>query len=126
MQYRVDIKGDDEIGQLAQAFNRMTESLLAARRKLNDYFIRIVQSLVLSLEAKDVYTAGHSVRVAEYATQIATRIGLPAEKVEELKEAALLHDIGKLGIPENILNKKGPLTPQEREDIIQSHPADGR
>jgi putative nucleotidyltransferase with HDIG domain len=124
MKYRVDIKGNDEIGQLAQAFNRMTESLLAARRKLNDYFIRIVQSLVLSLEAKDVYTAGHSLRVAEYATQIATRIGLPAEKVEELKEAALLHDIGKLGIPENILNKNGPLTLQERREI-NCHPATG-
>lgn len=124
LQYRVEIKGSDEIGQLAQAFNQMTESLLEARKKLNDYFIRIVQSFVLSLEAKDVYTAGHSVRVAEYAKQIATRIGLPMEKVAALNEAALLHDIGKLGIPENILNKKEPLTLQEFE-TIKSHPAAG-
>ncbi|MEN6374668.1 MAG: HD domain-containing phosphohydrolase [Smithella sp.] len=124
LQYRVNIKGNDEIGQLAKSFNLMTESLLEARKKLNDYFMRIVQSLVLSLEAKDVYTAGHSVRVAEYAAQIAARIGLPAEKVEELKEAALLHDIGKLGISENILNKNGPLTPPERTEI-NNHPAVG-
>jgi putative nucleotidyltransferase with HDIG domain len=64
------------------------------------------------------------VRVAEYAEQIATRIGLSKEKVAELKEATLLHDIGKLGISENILNKKEPLTLQEWE-IIQSHPAVG-
>lgn len=124
MKYRVNIKGNDEIGQLAKSFNRMTESLLEARKKLNDYFIRVVQSLILSLEAKDVYTAGHSVRVAEYATQIATRIGLPEEKVEELKKAALLHDIGKLGVPENILNKNGPLTPPERREI-NAHSAVG-
>lgn len=124
MKYRVNIEGNDEIGQLAKSFNWMTESLQEARKKLNDYFIRIVQSLVLSLEAKDVYTAGHSTRVAEYATQIATRIGLPEEKIEELKEAALLHDIGKLGIPENILNKNGPLTATERIEI-NNHPIVG-
>jgi putative nucleotidyltransferase with HDIG domain len=124
LQYRVDIKGGDEIGQLAQAFNRMSESLLTARKKLNDYFIQIVQSLALSLEAKDAYTGGHSTRVAEYAEQIAKRIGLPEEKVAALKEATLLHDIGKLGIPENILNKKEPLTMQEWESI-RNHPAVG-
>ena len=124
LQYRVDIKGGDEIGQLAQAFNRMAESLLATRKKLNDYFIQIVQSLALSLEAKDAYTGGHSIRVAEYAEQIATRIGLPEEKVSALKEATLLHDIGKMGIPENILNKKEPLTMQEWESI-KSHPVVG-
>jgi len=124
LHYRTDIQGRDEIGQLARAFNRMARSLEEARRGLHNYFIRVVQSLVLSLEAKDAYTAGHSIRVAEYATKIAARIGLSAEKVEALREAALLHDIGKLGIPENILNKKGPLTLQERGDII-SHPARG-
>ncbi len=124
LQYRVDIKGGDEIGQLAQAFNRMAESLLATRKKLNDYFIQIVQSLALSLEAKDAYTGGHSIRVAKYAEQIATRIGFPEEKIAALKEASLLHDIGKLGIPENILNKKEPLTMQEWEGI-KSHPVVG-
>lgn len=122
--YRVNIKSGDEIGQLAQAFNQMVESLLDTRRKLNDYFIQIVQSLALSLEAKDAYTGGHSVRVSEYAEKIARRIGLPEEKVAALKEAALLHDIGKMGIPENILNKKEPLTLQEWEQI-KSHPAMG-
>lgn len=102
----------------------MAEGLLQTRKKLNDYFIRIVQSLALSLEAKDAHTGGHSVRVAEYAEQIATRIGLPEEKVAALKEATLLHDIGKLGIPENILNKKEPLTLQEWKNI-KSHPATG-
>lgn len=124
MKFRVNIKGNDEIGQLAKSFNWMTENLQEARKKLNEYFIRIVQSLVLSLEAKDVYTAGHSARVADYATKIAARIGLPKEKVEELREAALLHDIGKLGIPESILNKNGPLTSMERIEI-NNHPVVG-
>ncbi|MEN6624160.1 MAG: HD domain-containing phosphohydrolase [Smithella sp.] len=124
MKYRVNIEGNDEIGQLAKSFNWMTESLQDARKKLNDYFIRIVQSLVLSLEAKDIYTAGHSERVAEYAVQIAARIGLSEEIIEQLKEAALLHDIGKLGIPENILNKNGPLTAMERTEI-NNHPIVG-
>jgi len=124
LQYRTDIRGRDEIGQLAEAFNRMAGRLEEARSQLNDYFIRIVQSLVLSLEAKDAYTAGHSERVAQYAAQIAAAIGLAAEEVEALKEAALLHDIGKLGIRENILNKNGPLSLEERKDI-NSHPARG-
>lgn len=124
LRYRIAIKGSDEISELARAFNQMASSLAISRRKLLTYFYRVVQSLVRILEAKDHYTRGHSERVAEYAEKIAQKMGFPEEKVELIKEAALLHDIGKLGIQEDILNKKGKLTEQEWLEV-QKHPALG-
>jgi putative nucleotidyltransferase with HDIG domain len=124
LQYQVDVKGADEISELAQSFNNMGSSLFESRKELHNYFYRVVQSLVRILEAKDHYTRGHSERVSEYAGKIAQEMGMPAEKVEMLKEAGILHDIGKLGIHEDILNKKGKLTDEEFEIICQ-HPIVG-
>lgn len=122
--YRVKVSGSDEIAQLGGAFNDMTQALTEARKKLDEYFYRVVQSMVRSLEAKDPYTRGHSDRVSEYAQQIAVEMGFPAEKIELLGKAAQLHDIGKLGVHEDILNKKGPLSDSEW-DILHQHPASG-
>lgn len=124
LDYHVDIKGKDEIAQLATEFNGMAVSLKKANKKLRDYFYGIVQSLVKSLEAKDHYTRGHSDRVSEYCVKIAQVMGMPAEKIEMLKKAAQLHDIGKIGVKEQILNKEGPLDDQER-DVINDHPQVG-
>ncbi|MDP2923716.1 MAG: HD domain-containing protein [Candidatus Omnitrophota bacterium] len=117
LQYQVETKGADEIRELAKSFNQMAQSLEESRRNLVDYFYGMVQSLVRVLEARDPYTRGHSERVAEYAQKIAIRMVFPQEKIELLKEVALLHDIGKLGIKENILNKKEALTEEEWEAI---------
>ncbi len=120
LSYRIDIKGEDEMSQLAGAFNKMAMSLAESRKKLLGYFYRVVQSLVRILEAKDNYTKGHSERVAEYAQKIAQKMGFSEEKVELLKEVTLLHDIGKIGVDEAILNKQGQLDSQEWE-LIKKH-----
>ena len=86
--------------------------------------LRIIdQSLITFaniIDAKDVYTRGHSLRVAIYAKEIARRMGISGEAQQMLYYIALLHDIGKIGIPDNILNKPGSLTEEERK-IIQKH-----
>jgi putative nucleotidyltransferase with HDIG domain len=122
--YKVEIKSSDEIGELAKAFNAMAGKLSASRQKLQDYFYRVVQSMVRSLEAKDRYTRGHSDRVSEYAGKIAEAMGFSPEKVEMLMKAAQLHDIGKLGIHEDILNKKSSLSDSEWS-LVRQHPAVG-
>jgi putative nucleotidyltransferase with HDIG domain len=124
LQYQVKVKGQDELSELARSFNKMSGSLIESRRKLHDYFYCVVQSLVRSLEAKDHYTRGHTDRVAEYAKKIALKMGFSQEKAELLRETAQLHDIGKLGINESILNKNGKLTEEEWK-IIQEHPIVG-
>jgi len=124
LDYKVEIKSKDEIGELAKAFNAMADNLSQSREKLHDYFYRVVQAMVRSLEAKDHYTRGHSDRVSEYAVKIAKEMGFSSEKVEMLEKAAQLHDIGKLGIHEDILNKKSALSDSEW-DLIHQHPSVG-
>jgi HD-GYP domain-containing protein (c-di-GMP phosphodiesterase class II) len=121
LDYKVEVQGHDEITELAGSFNTMVSNLAESKRKLRDYFFRVVQSLVRILEAKDHYTRGHSDRVAEYTGQIGRAMGFSQEKVETLKKAAELHDIGKLVIHENILNKPGKLTEEEWQ-VIKEHP----
>ncbi|MBZ0271046.1 response regulator [bacterium] len=80
----------------------------------------MIMSFVHTLEAKDKYTEGHSHRVADAALLIAQKIGLTPKEQEEIHLAGLFHDIGKIGVPESILNKHGVLTPEEFE-IIKTH-----
>lgn len=80
--------------------------------------------LVRAIEASDPYTSGHSLRVSAYSEAIAMQLGLPQGKVDVIKSAALLHDIGKIGIDKNILNKTGKLENDEFE-TIKSHPEIG-
>lgn len=122
--YRVEVQGHDEVSELAESFNIMAKNILDSRKQLEDYFFRVVQSLVRILEAKDPYTRGHSERVGHYASLLAARMGLSKEEIDLLRIAGELHDIGKMGVSENILNKPGPLTPEEWEKIRQ-HPIIG-
>lgn len=124
LDFKVEVNGHDEISELAHSFNKMASTLFASKQRLQDYFYRVVQSLVRILEAKDKYTRGHSDRVAEFAGKIALKMGFSKDKAEGLRRAAQLHDIGKLGIPEDILNKKGKLTDEEWK-IIKEHPVIG-
>jgi uncharacterized domain HDIG len=84
-------------------------------------YYNMVKTLTAALEAKDQYTEGHSHRVEVYAEKIAHRMRLPAHDIEDIKVAALLHDIGKIGIDDTILNKPSRLTDEERA-IIMTHP----
>ncbi len=80
----------------------------------------VMMALSKAVDAKDHYTNGHSARVARYAREIAARLGKSEKEQEEIYCMGLLHDVGKIGIQEDILNKKGKLTPEEF-DIIKSH-----
>ena len=79
-----------------------------------------IYALTATIDTKDHYTFNHSNNVAHYATELARAIHLNADHVEMIREAALLHDIGKIGIPEHILNKPGRLTEEEYE-VMKSH-----
>ncbi|HKY32705.1 MAG TPA: HD domain-containing phosphohydrolase [Candidatus Polarisedimenticolia bacterium] len=95
-----------------------------AKDQLESNWMETLQSLATALEAKDAYTAGHSERVGRWAVMIARRLGLSEAEIEEIGSVALLHDIGKIGMPERILNKPGPLTEAER-DLVKTHPVTG-
>jgi len=84
-------------------------------------YYNMVKTLTAALEAKDQYTEGHSHRVEYYSELIAHKMHRPTIEIEDIKVAALLHDIGKIGIDDKILNKPGRLTTEERE-IIMTHP----
>jgi HD-GYP domain-containing protein (c-di-GMP phosphodiesterase class II) len=90
-------------------------------RDLEKLVINVVKSLVYAIEAKDVYTSGHSERVSHYCMLMAERVRLDKDLRKTLYWASLLHDVGKIGIPEKILNKPGPLSKEEYE-IIRAHP----
>lgn len=108
--------------------------ILAARAKVNtlrkrqrEYRSIVEQSLqtfARSIDAKDRYTNGHSMRVAEYSRELSKRLGMSEAEQERVYYIALLHDIGKIGIPDSVLNKPGKLT-EEEMDIIRNHPKIG-
>jgi HD-GYP domain-containing protein (c-di-GMP phosphodiesterase class II) len=91
---------------------------------LEQFIINMVKSLVFAIEAKDIYTRGHSERVSKYSLLMGERLGLGKKEYSDLKWASILHDIGKIGIPESILNKPARLTDAEY-DIIKKHPVKG-
>lgn len=86
--------------------------------KIRNSFLNSVTALAYALEAKDKYTQGHSQRVSEIAVLIARELGIPKEELDKIRIAGLVHDIGKIGIREDILNKKGRLTDEEYQHII--------
>jgi response regulator RpfG family c-di-GMP phosphodiesterase len=90
----------------------------------NTLFIHVVQALAESIDAKDTYTNGHSGRVADYTREIAKRYGYRDKRLEDIYMLGLLHDVGKIGIPDAIINKPGKLTDEEFE-IIKTHPVKG-
>jgi len=91
------------------------------QRQLKRLYIESVRALVAAVEAKDPYTEKHSVVVSYYCKQLARRLGMSREQVDTVQTAAILHDIGKIGVPDAILQKPGPLTPAEFA-IVRTHP----
>ncbi|MDF2773280.1 MAG: response regulator receiver [Geminicoccaceae bacterium] len=94
-----------------------TAELEREKLALRALSIDIVEALINALEAKDVYLRGHSQRVSHLAAAIAQDMGLDEDTVEEIRLAGRLHDVGKIGIRESVLNKPGPLTPEEFEHV---------
>lgn len=94
------------------------------RRQVERLSEEVMKTLANTIDAKDPYTNGHSLRVAKYSKEIAKRAGKSKEKQKEIYQMALLHDIGKIGIPDQIINKDSRLTDEEYEAIRQ-HPAIG-
>jgi len=93
-------------------------------QKIQDSYFEIVKALAQAIEAKDPYTHGHSARVMEYSVLIAQKLGLPEEKIESLRYAAILHDIGKIGVRGIVLNNPDGLTSEEYDEV-KKHPVIG-
>jgi response regulator RpfG family c-di-GMP phosphodiesterase len=103
---------------------RLEEKVAVQARRLEDLFFASIQSLVQALEVKDSYTRGHSNRVSEYSAVIARALGLDEDIIRQIELGGHVHDIGKIGVREAVLNKHGPLTDEEYRHIM-SHPVVG-
>jgi HD-GYP domain-containing protein (c-di-GMP phosphodiesterase class II) len=114
-----------EIRELTDSFNHAGAAIREARRTLQHAYVEFVGSLASALDARDPYTAGHIRRVSEYALAIGRQLNLAEERLDDLRIGALLHDIGKIGIPDQILQKAGALTNEEFA-LLRQHPTIGR
>lgn len=104
--------------------NTLEERVFAQEDRIRFLFYEAMQSLIYAIEAKDPYTRGHSMRVTSYSTWLVKELGLPFEKAADVHMAARLHDIGKLSVPDSILNKKDQLSDEEFT-VIKQHPERG-
>ena len=104
--------------------DRLEERVAAQARRLEELFLASIQSLADALEVKDRYTRGHSNRVSRYSTTIASILDLDADTVRQVGVGGHVHDIGKIGVREAVLNKAGPLTEEEYQHIM-THPVVG-
>src|SRR2546428_409074 len=130
---RLFATGPDAFEEIYQRLKQFTESLAPSEgvaavtapipdgpQSLPQAVLDTVTSLAFAIDAKDHYTQGHSQKVSAYAALIAEALNMNDAEVEEIRLGAVLHDIGKVGIPEQILNKSGPLNPEEW-DLMKSH-----
>jgi putative nucleotidyltransferase with HDIG domain len=104
-------------GWLAGRNRRLLEKVREQEQQLRRDFERTVAALAAAIEAKDPTTEGHVQRVALLAASVGARLGLPAAEIATLRFGALLHDVGKIGVPERILNKQGALLPLEKDEM---------
>jgi len=117
--------GVQEIRDLTHGFNDAAKAIREGRDRLTRAYVQFVGSLAQALDARDAYTAGHSRRVSEYSCAIAKVMNLPEPDLETIRVGALLHDVGKIGISDLVLQKPGRLTPEE-DQLIRQHPVIGR
>ena len=122
---------DDELSAAYRRLNAAYEQTLRYAEDVRDLYLRLQRSigqsllgLANALEAKDAYTRGHSERVGAWSRRIAVGLGLTAAEVETVTQAGLLHDIGKIGVPEPILRKRGALDAGEWS-VMRRHPVIG-
>jgi HD-GYP domain-containing protein (c-di-GMP phosphodiesterase class II) len=120
-----------ELGELGDSFNLMTDQverfigdLQRAADENRQLFLGTVKALAAAIDGKDPYTRGHSERVARFSVAIAQGLDLPDDEIEKIRISALLHDVGKIGIDDNILKKPAALTAEEFV-IMKQHPQKG-
>jgi len=113
-----------ELDALTETFNALMASVATAEEQMQAAYTGSIRALAAALDARDPYTAGHSERVSVVSVAIARALGLGAEAIEVIRLGALLHDIGKIGVPDEVLLKPGKLT-QAEFDIIKQHPVAG-
>lgn len=128
---RAEVTSGNEIGLLAETFNTMADQieshigrLRKAAEENNELFLGTIRALAQAIDAKDPYTRGHSVRVNRYSVIIAQTMNLSRKEIRDIHVASLLHDVGKIGINEAVLNKPGKLTDEEFA-LIKTHPVLG-
>jgi response regulator RpfG family c-di-GMP phosphodiesterase len=108
-----------------RAYQKNLEQRVAAQaRRLEELFLGGIQSLVQALEVKDQYTRGHSIRVSQYSSQLARALNMDADVIRQVEIGGHVHDIGKIGVREAVLNKDGALTDEEYQHIM-THPMVG-
>jgi len=113
-----------ELDTLTETFNALMASVAEAEAQTQSAYTGAIRALATALDARDPYTAGHSDRVSVLSVAICRQLQMPAEDIEVVRLGALLHDIGKIGIPDDVLRKPGALTAAEF-NIIKEHPVIG-
>ncbi len=121
----LEITNRDELGTLAKTVFQMENSIADNISALTRMTEETAKALATAIDAKDKYTHGHSIRVAEYSREIARLSGKSETECRDIYIAGLLHDVGKIGIPNVIINKQDKLT-QEEYDKIKTHPVIGK
>ena len=128
---RTTVRGAAEISELAENFNIMAadieeyiEKLKEAAEANRELFLGSIRMIAAAVDEKDPYTRGHSGRVAKYSTLIGRELGLSDQDLDKLRIAALLHDVGKIGVDDRVLKKPGKLTEEEFE-LMKQHTVKG-
>ncbi len=116
--------GNRDVHLIEETFRALLVSLEESQRARERSYVEAVGAVVTAADARDHETTGHSFRVALYAIALARALGLPAEQLKAIEWGALLHDVGKMAVPDGVLRKPGPLTANEWH-IMKQHPTWG-
>lgn len=111
---------EDNIDHKNKRLLELVEELKTEQRYREEAYFELFRSLVAALEAKDEYTKGHSSRVSDYAVMLAQKLNLAEEEIDKIRKAGTMHDVGKIGLPDAILHKRGRLTDEEYV-IVKKH-----
>lgn len=123
---KIDLHPEDkDMSVVEESFVALVSRMRDSRQREEQSYWSTLQALVTALDVRDNETAGHSLRVARYSLAIAERLRLKPEQMEQLRQGALLHDIGKIGVPDAVLRKPGRLDPEEWDEM-KKHPLIGK
>jgi HD-GYP domain-containing protein (c-di-GMP phosphodiesterase class II) len=127
----VKTRAEDDVATAYRRLNAAYEQSLRYAQDVRQLYVQLQRGICQSLlglanalEAKDPYTRGHSERVSHWSRRLGAALGLGAREIEITAQAGLLHDLGKIGVPEAVLRKRGPLDPTEW-DVMRRHPVIG-